>query len=110
MVYAPKPVTRYCQQVSVPEFENQSKSISQTALEELLERILADKKMSSKDKKKRLKQFERTYPDIFASRFPSHHREATAVPPTAPVSKVKLPKVKQPLLTRPLSKLKGLRL
>ncbi|XP_012937092.1 DEP domain-containing protein 1A [Aplysia californica] len=102
VVYSPRPVTRFCQQTSLADFENQSKSSSLSALEGLLERIVADKSMNLKEKRRRLKQFQRTYPTIYTRRFPTPELEAQVLPPR--------PKFKQPLLVKPLTKLKGLRL
>lgn len=46
----------YCQQMSMQAYENTKLSSSQVALVELLEDIIRNKQMSTKDKKKRLKQ------------------------------------------------------
>ncbi|CAG5124142.1 unnamed protein product [Candidula unifasciata] len=102
VVYSPKPerTVRFCQQTSVTDFENQRISTSHTALETLLEDIISNQDMNIKEKTKRLKQFQRMYPTIYHKRFPDAESEA----------KVLMVKVKQPLMTRPLNKLKGLRL
>ena len=46
----------YCDQVSLQAYESQKLSSSQTALSDLLDDIVRDRDMSSKEKKKRLKQ------------------------------------------------------
>ncbi|XP_060555654.1 DEP domain-containing protein 1B-like isoform X2 [Ruditapes philippinarum] len=92
----------FCKQLSMDEYENQRMTSSQQALASLLEDIVSDKSMALKEKKKRLKQFQKTYPDIYLRRFPCSQSEAELFPPR--------PKIKQPLLAKPLLKLKGLRL
>ncbi|GFN95197.1 dep domain-containing protein 1a [Plakobranchus ocellatus] len=106
VVYSPRPdrAVRFCQQVSTSEFENQRHSTTQmSALEELLENIVRDENMSSKEKRRRLKQFQRTYPAIYTGRFPNPGSDA------AVLSQPK-PKIKQPFAIKPLQKFKGLRL
>ncbi|KAJ1525686.1 hypothetical protein ONE63_008900 [Megalurothrips usitatus] len=51
-------------------FEEQKLTTSQKALAELLDQIIADQKMSSKDKNKKLKMFKESYPHIYSMRFP----------------------------------------
>ncbi|XP_060764802.1 DEP domain-containing protein 1B-like [Neoarius graeffei] len=70
----------FCRQISKQEFEEQRVSGSQGAIVELLEGIIHDKAMSIKDKKKKLKQFQRSYPDIYRRRFPTPESEAAAFP------------------------------
>ncbi|XP_021939374.1 DEP domain-containing protein 1A-like isoform X1 [Zootermopsis nevadensis] len=60
----------YCQQVSSRQFEHQRLTGSQLALSELLEQILSDCKMAPKEKRKRLKMFQESYPHIYSRRFP----------------------------------------
>ncbi|XP_071118209.1 DEP domain-containing protein 1B-like [Haliotis cracherodii] len=104
IVYSPgdPALSRYCTQVSVEQYETQKLSSSQKALADLLEEIIADQSMSIKDKKKRLKQFSKTYPSLYYRRFPTSESEAEVIPPK--------PKIKPPLLVKPLMKLRGLRL
>ncbi|XP_051868791.1 DEP domain-containing protein 1B-like isoform X1 [Pristis pectinata] len=87
---APVPMYTFCQQISSKEFEEQKLTISQIAIAELLENIVEDKKLSVKDKRKKLKQFQKEYPEIYQNRFPTSECE------------VKLfqdkPKIKPPLL------------
>ncbi|XP_062582034.1 DEP domain-containing protein 1B-like [Saccostrea cucullata] len=112
----------YCHQVSKSEYETQRLSNSQRALRDLLDEIISDRTMSYKDKKKRLKIFQKTYPDIYAERFPPHNskpavslnqKPGNTKPVTSQDPKAALPpkpKLKQPLLVKPLLKLKGLRI
>ncbi|KAK6179734.1 hypothetical protein SNE40_012028 [Patella caerulea] len=93
---------RYCQQVAVSTFESDKQSNSQKALTILLEEIINDTNMADKDKKKRLKMFQKTYPDIYTKRFPTAESAAEVFP-------AKL-KIKQPLLVKPFMKLRGLRM
>ncbi|XP_052243753.1 DEP domain-containing protein 1B-like isoform X4 [Dreissena polymorpha] len=92
----------YCQKVSLDEYENQRLTASQQALATLLEEIIQDNSMSSKEKKKRLKQFQKMHPDIYLRRFPCSLSEPDLYPSQ--------PRIKPPLLAKPLLKLKGLRL
>ncbi|KAK3089623.1 hypothetical protein FSP39_005143 [Pinctada imbricata] len=92
----------YCKQVTKEQYDEQRLSFSQKALADLLEEIINDKTMSYKDKKKRLKTFQKTYPDIYAHRFPPHDGDKNDV--------LQKPKIKQPLLSKPLMKLKAIRI
>ncbi|KAL7848123.1 hypothetical protein AOLI_G00228410 [Acnodon oligacanthus] len=74
------PPHAYCRQISREEFEEQRVTASQRAVVELLEGIIQDKLMSVKDKKKKLKQFQRSYPDIYRKRFPTPESEAAVLP------------------------------
>ncbi|XP_054020975.1 DEP domain-containing protein 1A isoform X1 [Dryobates pubescens] len=70
------PTYSYCKQITPEEFEEQKVSTSQAAVAELLENILKDKNLSVKDKKKKLKQFQKEYPLIYQNRFPATENEA----------------------------------
>ncbi|GAA6107760.1 DEP domain-containing protein 1B [Tachysurus ichikawai] len=74
------PAHTFCRQISKQEFEEQRVTGSQGAIVELLEGIIHDKAMSIKDKKKKLKQFQRSYPDIYRRRFPTPESEAAVFP------------------------------
>ncbi|KAI8774264.1 dep domain-containing protein 1a [Biomphalaria glabrata] len=104
VVYSPRPdrTVRFCQQTTVTDYENQRISTSQSALAQLLEGIVANDHLDTKTKKKHLKQFQRTYPTIYAQRFPTPESEAAVV-----TSK---PKERKPSKSGPLNRLKGLRL
>ncbi|XP_070817323.1 DEP domain-containing protein 1A [Chaetodon trifascialis] len=85
-VCVPVPVYAFCHQISSAEFEQQKLTSSQKAMEELLEVLLTDQNISEKDRRKKLKQFEKQYPDIYSRRFPSSDQENNK------------PKIKPPLL------------
>lgn len=44
-------------------------------MSDLLEQIVNSKKLSSKEKRKKLKKFKEAYPDIYRSRFPREEDE-----------------------------------
>ncbi|XP_014663453.1 PREDICTED: uncharacterized protein LOC106806114 [Priapulus caudatus] len=46
----------YCEQVSKEEYENQKSALSQSAMSGLLDSIISNKRMSAKEKRKKLKQ------------------------------------------------------
>ncbi|XP_035996709.1 DEP domain-containing protein 1A isoform X2 [Fundulus heteroclitus] len=88
-VCVPMPVYAFCKQISGAEFEQQKAEASQKAMEELLEILLTDQNINEKDRRKKLKQFQKQYPDIYRRRFP----------PAAAQSKAdNKPKIKPPLL------------
>uniref|UniRef100_A0A672I0D5 DEP domain containing 1a n=1 Tax=Salarias fasciatus TaxID=181472 RepID=A0A672I0D5_SALFA len=78
----PVPVYAFCRQISGAEFEQQKLESSQRAMEELLEILLSDPSMSERDRNKKLRKFQKQYPDIYRRRFPSENK----------------PKIKPPLL------------
>ncbi|XP_049341469.1 DEP domain-containing protein 1A isoform X1 [Astyanax mexicanus] len=84
------PAYSFCRQISAQEFEEQKLSVSQAAIAELLESLIKDKAMSVKEKKKKLKLFQKEYPDIYLRRFPTTESEAQLF--------ADKPKIKPPLL------------
>ncbi|XP_063057779.1 DEP domain-containing protein 1A isoform X2 [Engraulis encrasicolus] len=84
------PSYSFCRQISTQEFEEQRLSVSQAAVAELLESIIKDKAMSTKEKKKKLKLFQKEYPDIYSRRFPTTESEAQLF--------ADKPKIKPPML------------
>nr|XP_006626875.1 PREDICTED: DEP domain-containing protein 1B isoform X1 [Lepisosteus oculatus] len=70
----------YCKQISKEEFEEQRANSTQAPMAELLEGIIKDTELSVKDKKKKLKQFQKSYPDIYKMRFPTAESEAALFP------------------------------
>ncbi|XP_054459521.1 DEP domain-containing protein 1A isoform X1 [Anoplopoma fimbria] len=98
-VCVPMPIYAFCRQISGAEFEQQKLESSQKAMEELLEILLTDKNMSEKDRRKKLKQFQKQYPDIYSRRVPSSDRE----------DKTDKPKIKPPLLSIRKSKVFSIR-
>ncbi|XP_029442272.1 DEP domain-containing protein 1A-like isoform X1 [Rhinatrema bivittatum] len=95
------PVYSFCKQISPQEFEEQKVSTSQAAIVELLESIIKDTTLSVKDKKRKLKQFQKEYPDIYQSRFPTTESEAKLFGDK--------PTIKQPMLILRKPKFRSLR-
>ncbi|NWX63646.1 DEP1A protein, partial [Promerops cafer] len=95
------PTYSYCKQITPQEFEEQKVSTSQAAVAELLESIIKDKNLSVKDKKKKLKQFQKEYPQIYGSRFPTTAAEALLLE--------NKPTIKQPMLSLRKPKFHSLR-
>ncbi|RLV85288.1 hypothetical protein DV515_00016117 [Chloebia gouldiae] len=95
------PTYSYCKQITPQEFEEQKVSTSQAAVAELLENIIKDKNLSVKDKKKKLKQFQKEYPHIYGSRFPRTESEAQLLE--------NKPTLKQPMLSLRKPKFRSLR-
>ncbi|XP_035032595.2 DEP domain-containing protein 1A isoform X1 [Hippoglossus stenolepis] len=69
------PVFAFCRQISGAEFEQQKQASSRKAMEDLLEILLTDQNISEKDRRKKLKQFQKQYPDIYSHRCPASDRE-----------------------------------
>ncbi|XP_031430524.1 DEP domain-containing protein 1A isoform X2 [Clupea harengus] len=84
------PAFSFCRQISTQEFEEQRLSVSQAAIADLLESLIRDKAMSVKEKKKKLKMFQKEYPDIYTRRFPTTASEAQLF--------ADKPKIKPPML------------
>ncbi|GFO42738.1 dep domain-containing protein 7 [Plakobranchus ocellatus] len=59
----------FCSRVSKEEFERQSKSCTENSLIDLMNSVLDDIKMSLKEKKSRLKQFQKSYPQLYDQHF-----------------------------------------
>ncbi|XP_052016068.1 DEP domain-containing protein 1B [Apodemus sylvaticus] len=70
----------FCRQISPEEFEYQRAYGSQEPLAALLEEVIADDKLSNKEKKKKLKQFQKSYPEVYQERFPTPESEALLFP------------------------------
>ncbi|XP_049581239.1 DEP domain-containing protein 1A isoform X5 [Syngnathus scovelli] len=88
---APLPMYTFCRQISGAEFEQQKLSYSQKAMQDLLEMLVSDQNMTEKDRRKKLKQFQKQYPDIYVQRFPSTEKAN---------KRESKPKIKAPLLIR----------
>ncbi|NXP48113.1 DEP1A protein, partial [Heliornis fulica] len=95
------PTYSYCEQITCQEFEEQKVSTSQAAVAELLENIIKDKNLSVKDKKKKLKQFQKEYPAIYQNRFPTTENEAMLFE--------NKPTIKQPMLSLRKPRFRSLR-
>nr|XP_061831525.1 DEP domain-containing protein 1A isoform X2 [Nerophis lumbriciformis] len=89
-VCPPLPLFTFCRQISGAEFEQQRLASSQKAMEELLEMLVTDQNMTEKDRRKKLKQFQKQYPDIYAQRFPPREKASKTD---------NMPKIKAPLLS-----------
>ncbi|XP_058290224.1 DEP domain-containing protein 1B [Hylobates moloch] len=70
----------FCRQISPEEFEYQRSYGSQEPLAALLEEVITDAKLSNKEKKKKLKQFQKSYPEVYQERFPTPESEALLFP------------------------------
>ena len=66
----PYPIT-FCQRVPSKVYEKERVDGVQAAMMDLLKQILADKKMSTREKRKRLKKFKAAYPEVYSQRFPT---------------------------------------
>ncbi|XP_020848811.1 DEP domain-containing protein 1A isoform X3 [Phascolarctos cinereus] len=95
------PTYSYCKQISTQEFDEQKVSTSQVAIAELLENIIKDKSLPLKEKKKKLKQFQKEYPAIYQKRFPTTESEAALFGDK--------PTIKQPMLILRKPKFRSLR-
>ncbi|XP_060087979.1 DEP domain-containing protein 1A isoform X2 [Heteronotia binoei] len=84
------PTYSYCKRITTQEFDEQKVYTSQAAVAELLESIIKDRTLSIKDKKKKLKQFQKAYPQIYQKRFPLTESEAILFEDK--------PTIKQPML------------
>ncbi|XP_021051274.1 DEP domain-containing protein 1A isoform X2 [Mus pahari] len=97
----PLPTYSYCKQISAKEFDEQKISTSQAAIAELLENIVRSKSLPLKEKRRKLKQFQKEYPLIYQKRFPTTESEAALFDDK--------PTIKQPMLNLRNPKLHSLR-
>ncbi|KAJ6669884.1 hypothetical protein lerEdw1_000433 [Lerista edwardsae] len=74
------PVSSFCQKISTDEVELQKPNGCQEPLVGLLEEIAKNTEMSIKEKKKKLKQFQKSYPDVYKKQFPTPESEAVLFP------------------------------
>ncbi|XP_034635960.1 DEP domain-containing protein 1A isoform X5 [Trachemys scripta elegans] len=95
------PTYSYCKRITPQEFDEQKVSTSQAAVAELLENIIRDKSLSLKDKKKKLKRFQKEYPLIYQNRFPTTESEAILFE--------NKPTIKQPMLSLKKPKFRSVR-
>ncbi|CAM2118942.1 unnamed protein product [Caretta caretta] len=95
------PTYSYCKRITPQEFDEQKVSTSQAAVAELLENIIRDKSLSLRDKKKKLKRFQKEYPLIYQNRFPTTESEAILFE--------NKPTIKQPMLSLKKPKFRSLR-
>ncbi|XP_032152517.1 DEP domain-containing protein 1A isoform X1 [Sapajus apella] len=100
-LFAPLPTYSYCKQISAQEFDEQKVSTSQAAIAELLENIIKNKSLPLKEKRKKLKQFQKEYPLIYQQKFPTTESEAALFGDK--------PTIKQPMLILKKPKFRSLR-
>lgn len=62
-------------QITNKEFERQRMTGSQLFLAQLLDQIVENDKLSSKERKKKLKEFKSLYPEVYAARFPGEEQK-----------------------------------
>ncbi|XP_066228294.1 DEP domain-containing protein 1A isoform X2 [Saccopteryx leptura] len=98
---APLPTYSYCKRISAQEFDEQKVSTSQDAIAELLENIIKNKSLPLKEKRKKLKQFQKEYPLIYQRRFPTMESEAALFGDK--------PTIKQPMLILRKPKFRSIR-
>ncbi|XP_053557275.1 DEP domain-containing protein 1B [Bombina bombina] len=67
-------------QITPHEYEYQKANRLQDPLKALLEEIITSKQLSAKEKKKRLKQFQKSHPEIYKERLPTPESEAALFP------------------------------
>ncbi|KAG8456590.1 hypothetical protein GDO86_002388 [Hymenochirus boettgeri] len=67
-------------QITVHEYEYQKTSRPLDPLKNVLEEIISNKQISAKEKKKKLKQFQKAYPQIYKERLPTPECEAALFP------------------------------
>ncbi|XP_013880076.1 DEP domain-containing protein 1B isoform X1 [Austrofundulus limnaeus] len=70
----------FCKQIRRVDCEEQKIIGTQTPLQQLLEGLIADKELPVKDKRKRLKQFQKSYPEVYHNRFPTEESKAAVIP------------------------------
>ena len=70
----PYPIT-FCKRVPSKVYEREKISGAQAAMLDLLEHILGDHKMSAREKRKKLKKFKASYPDVYSRKFPRSEDE-----------------------------------
>lgn len=70
----PYPIT-FCQRVPSKVYEKEKVTGVQAAMLDLLDQIINDTKMNTKEKKKKLKKFKMAYPDVYAKKFPTAQSE-----------------------------------
>ncbi|XP_051965010.1 DEP domain-containing protein 1A-like [Xyrauchen texanus] len=92
------PTYSFCRQISTQEFEEHKLSVSQAALTDLLENLIKDKSMSVKEKKQKLKLFQKEYPDIYLKRFPTTESEAQLFADKPKIKPAMLLSIKKPKL------------
>ncbi|CAK8673907.1 unnamed protein product [Clavelina lepadiformis] len=90
----------FCKQVSNEEYDNHCGVTLNNALTGLLHDIVKNENLSEKEKKKKLKQFQKLYPDIYREHFASNQMNVETRQSAS----------KKPLLSNALKKLRNLRM
>ncbi|XP_072250877.1 DEP domain-containing protein 1B [Leuresthes tenuis] len=80
----------FFKQINRVECEEQKVIGTQTPLLQLLEGLIADEELPVKDKRKRLKQFQKSYPEVYHNRFPTEESKAAVIPDKTPRLKPQL--------------------
>ena len=63
----------FCKQITKAAYEKEAKDNCRKAINDLLTTLLTDTSFSEKERKKRLKQFQKAYPEIYNERFNLHN-------------------------------------
>ncbi|XP_038145100.1 DEP domain-containing protein 1B [Cyprinodon tularosa] len=74
----------FCRQIKRVDCEEQKVIGTQIPLQQLLEGLIADEELPAKDKRKRLKQFQKSYPEVYQKRFPTEESKAAVIPEKPP--------------------------
>ncbi|XP_068677253.1 DEP domain-containing protein 1B-like isoform X1 [Montipora foliosa] len=88
------PTVSFCERVTPQEYKEQSLITSQRSLKDLLNKIVDDETLSAKEKRKQLRQFEKSYPDIYQAKFPGDNLSTSS---QASQSSERLKQVMKPL-------------
>ena len=59
----------FCDRVSEDEYKKQQRDFTEAAIVDLMNAMIDNTKFSLKEKKQRLKQFQKTYPKLYEERF-----------------------------------------
>lgn len=95
------PLVSFCERVTPQEYQEQTLITSEHSLKDLLNKIAEDESLSSKERRKQLKQFEKSYPEIYKAKFPGDNSA------TSSQASQSSERVKQ--VVKPLNILKNLR-
>nr|XP_023667376.1 DEP domain-containing protein 1B isoform X1 [Paramormyrops kingsleyae] len=85
-----------CMYIYEKELREQKPHGSQDPCLERLDGIIADKELTAKQKKKKLKHFQRSYPETFKRRFPTAESEAEATAPLLRRPQLRIVTLKKP--------------
>ncbi len=89
----PFPIT-FCERVPTKVFEQEKTSAGmQGALNDLLRQIVDSKKMSDREKRKKLKKFKESHPDVYVAIYPTEDDEPKFMRDKMSTSLSKLPSI-----------------